>query len=81
MRSCSFDKEVPFFPNKYMTGTIILAIIFRLQVQIPNFSNYLFLQVHFSQVTKLVKLQLQCRAFSVFALRLSARQPAKPDKS
>ena len=61
---------------------MILATIFRLQVQIPNFSELIiFLQVQFSHATELTKLQLQCRAFSVFSLRLSARQPAKPDKS
>ena len=31
------------FPNKYRTGTIILAIIFRLQVQIPNFSGLIII--------------------------------------
>ena len=44
------------------------------------FRNYLLLQVQFSQATELINLQLQCRSFSVFSLRLSARQPAKPDK-
>ena len=27
------------FPNKYRTGKLILAIVFRLQAQIPNFSE------------------------------------------
>ena len=68
------------FPNKYRTGKNILAIVFRSQLQIPNFSELIIITGTVFPGNQ-IKLQSQRRAFSVFSLRLSACQPATPDKS